>query len=693
MTPDGGGMQAWSPERLRPHPVRLAAAWLASALALLLAAAVVPGAEVKSFLGAIFVAAIVAALNAVLPPVIAALRLPFTVAIGFLLVLGLDAAMLLLAADIAPEHLRVSGFGSALAVSLIGSAVSTAVAVVAGIDDDDTYTLRVARRVARRVGSPAATDAPGILFLEIDGLALPVLRRAIRDGTTPTMARWMADGAHELLEWETDLSSQTGASQAGILLGSNDDIPAFRWVDRASRTLVTCSNPEDCAAIERSHATGAGLLVDGGASRGNLLSGEADTAILTVSRVADEKRANPGYRAFLANGSNVTRTFVLFLWEISLELLAAARQRRRDVRPRGHRGGRYPLLRAGMCVFVRDLVIFSVLQDMFRGAPAVYATFASYDEVAHHSGLERPDTLEALRKLDQRFGMIDRARRYAPRPYEIVVLSDHGQTQGATFRQRNGYGLDELVERSLSAGTASGVEAGDENAGGVQRALDEATGHTEAPAKGDGSLGGSAAVVLGSGNLGLIYLMESARRLTLEEIDERHPALLRALREHPHIAFALVRSAADGAVALGARGRCRLSDGAVEGEDPLEGFSPNAARHLLRTDGFSHVPDILVNSFYDPATEEGCAFEELISFHGGLGGPQTQPFILHPAHLPAPREPLVGAESVHGLLRGWRAACNGRTPLPPAVAGDDDGARPPAGAGARARGVAERRPA
>ena len=104
-------------------------------------------------------------------------------------------------------------------------------------------------------------------------------------------------------------------------------------------------------------------------------------------------------------------------------------------------------MRGAMCVVVRDLIVFGVLTDMMRGRPAVYATFSSYDEVAHHSGLERADTLEALRKLDQQFGRIERARRYAPRPYEIVVLSDHGQTQGATFKQRNGYGLDELVER------------------------------------------------------------------------------------------------------------------------------------------------------------------------------------------------------------------------------------------------------
>ena len=114
-----------------------------------------------------------------------------------------------------------------------------------------------------------------------------------------------------------------------------------------------------------------------------------------------------------------------------------------------------------------------------------------------------------------------------------------------------------------------------------------------------------------------------------------------------------------GPVALGAAGAHYLAEGAVEGEDPLAAFSPNAPRHLLRTDGFPHVADIMVGSFYDPDLEEGCAFEELISFHGGLGGPQTRAFILHPVELPAPDEPIVGAEQVHGVLSGWRQLLQG----------------------------------
>jgi uncharacterized membrane protein YvlD (DUF360 family) len=189
---------AWSPVRPRLRPLRLLLAWLLSALALLAAAGIAPGASVNGFWGALLVAAIVAVLNAILPPLIAALRLPFTVAAGFLLVLALDALILRLAAEIAPEAISLGGFGDALLVALIASAVGTSIAVVAGVNDDDAYTLAVARRVARRTGPAVETDEPGLLLLEIDGLALPVLRRAVRDGTTPAMARWLADGTHAL---------------------------------------------------------------------------------------------------------------------------------------------------------------------------------------------------------------------------------------------------------------------------------------------------------------------------------------------------------------------------------------------------------------------------------------------------------------------------------------------------------------
>jgi uncharacterized membrane protein YvlD (DUF360 family) len=654
-----GEQPAWEVMRPRFHVFRLLVAWVLSALALLAAAWVVPGADVKGFGSALLAAAVIAALNAILPPAVAALRLPFIAALGFLLLLVVDALMLLAADAITDGDLTIDSFWSAIGVALVAAAIGVILDIVFGTNDDDTYTLKVIQRIARRSGDREETDVPGIVFLEIDGLALPVLQRAIRNGSAPNMGRWLEEGSHHLVEWETDLSSQTGASQAGILLGSNGDIPAFRWVEKETATLMVCSAPADCEEIERRHKVGRGLLTNDGASRGNLLSGEADHVILTASRSEAERRANPGYRAFYANGFNVLRSLVLFFWEVVLEVSAALRASRRDVRPRGHRGGYYPLLRAALCVVVRDLIVFGVLSDMMKGRPAIYATFSSYDEVAHHSGLERSDTMEALRKLDQQFGRVDRARRYAARPYEIVVLSDHGQTQGATFKQRNGYGLDELVQRSVEQAEVADVGSGDENQATVGRAVDEASGHKrKKPSKKDVS--GQDLVVLGSGNLGLIYLLgDERRRLTLEEIDAQHPRLVPALREHPHVGWLLIRSEQQGALVLGPRGTRFLSTGEVEGEDPLAHFSPNAASHLARSDGFANAADIFVGSFYDPTLEEGCAFEELISFHGGLGGPQTRPFLLYPVGLAAPTEPIMGAASVNEILRGWRRDLQG----------------------------------
>ena len=324
-----------------------------------------------------------------------------------------------------------------------------------------------------------------------------------------------------------------------------------------------------------------------------------------------------------------------------------------------------------MCVIVRDLVVFGVLTDMMRGRPAIYATFASYDEVAHHSGLQRADTLEALRKLDQQFGSLERARRYAPRPYEIVVLSDHGQTQGATFKQRNGYGLDELVERSLSRGDVDEYMGGDEQNAMVGLAVSEATGRkADKPAKNDVS--GRDVVVLGSGNLGLIYLMEEKRRLTRRG-DRRAPP-----RADPR-ACARTRtsdgcscaqpSTAPSPSARRARTTWQRAGSRARTHSPRS--RRHAPRHLLRTDGFEHVADIMVGSFYDPDLDEGCAFEELISFHGGLGGPQTRPFIMHPERLRCPTSRSGRGRGPRPAV-GWRQMLQGAGPRPdtpaPAVA-------------------------
>lgn len=656
------------------QPVLLRMAWtlLLSASALLLLSPIVPGFAVDGAGWALLTAAIVGVVNATLWPLIVRVALPLTVLTLGGAALALDGALLFLVHLVVPG-VEVRGLGSAVVVALGLAAITSAVGGAFMFDDDAGFRRRLLRRF-RHAPAGERSAVPGVLFLEIDGLAYDVLRRALRDGDAPALARWLREGTHRLVRWETDLSSQTGACQAGILHGCNDDLPAFRWWDKeAGRALVT-NHPRDAAEIERRVSDGRGLLHAGGSSRANILSGDAPHSSMTMSTVLDRdrpERLGAGYQTYFSRPSSTARTVVRVIAEVVRELRAADRQVRRDVAPCVRRGVKYAFLRAYATVIQMDLQVDAVLGDIVAGRPVVYTTFLAYDEVAHHSGLERADTLAVLRRVDEQIRRIHAAAAHGPRPYEVVVLSDHGQSQGATFLQRYGQTLEDLVRDACESGDVWSSDSGEDEAGGrLGAALTEAAGASRAvrTATRRRTVDGQVVVaetpvldhvpevvVMASGCLGLISFPAMPGRVTLEEIARAHPRLLPALRAHDGIGFVMVRNDAGEAIALGARGAHALRSGRVVGEDPLAPFGPRAARHLLRTDGFASCPDILVNSRWWPETEEVAAFEELVGSHGGLGGPQSFPFLMAPSHFAFPAQDIVGAEHVHDVLVGWLA--------------------------------------
>jgi uncharacterized membrane protein YvlD (DUF360 family) len=383
--------------------LRVITIWLITAATLILLSALLSGVEVTSFGAALVAAALIGLFNALVWPLLIRLALPFTVLTLGIGVLVLNGAMVLAVAAIS-QGLVVSGLLSGVIVVIGLTVINTLVTSLLGIDDDDFYYRNVIKRRARRSGGAIETDVPGVLFLEVDGLAHAVVSRAIRDGNAPTHARWLREGSHRLIGWETDWSSQTGACQAGLLHGTNDNLPAFRWWEKGRNALIVSNHPRDAMEIERRVSNGRGLLAADGASRANLLSGDAPHSLLTMSTVL--RRDRPGrigqdYFAYFANPYNVARTLILFIGEVISERWSAAQQRRRDVKPRIHRSFPYPLVRAWTTVIQRDLQVQALIGDLYAGRSVVYTTFLGYDEVAHHSGVERPDTLATLREIDR----------------------------------------------------------------------------------------------------------------------------------------------------------------------------------------------------------------------------------------------------------------------------------------------------
>lgn len=627
----------------------------ANALALVLLDRVAPGLGVERWTDAVLAGLAIGLVNALVLPVIAFAVVPLsvlTLGAGSVLV---NALLIGLVLDRFPG-VEIAGFGTALTITIGMTIVTTLVATLLALDDDAWFDHRMIRR-SRGSGGGGADDPYGVVIIQIDGLAEPVLRRALAAGDTPTLHRWIHEGTHRLHRWETEWSSQTGVGQCGILHGSIVDMPAFRWVDKAAGTLMVSNQPRSAAEIERTHGDGRGLLAHHGSSYGNLFTGDAERAVMTMSGVGrvKEGRIGSGYGAYFARPGNTVRTATRAVADVWRERRAAADQRRRGVEPRVHRSRTYTVLRAFTTVISRDVCVNGVLGDMAEGRAVIYVNLLGYDEVSHHSGPERSDTLAVLRDIDRQIHRIERAATGTRRRYHLIVLSDHGQTQGATFSQRYGETLEQLVERLIGSHAVTDP--------------DSAAGHTESVAWFRGVRGAvqmtsfdldGEPTVLASGSLGLVYLPGPRRRLTLDEIDASAPGLIDGLRSHPGIGFVLVAAAEGDGLVLGRGGRRVLSrlgpdHDEIDGVDPTAVFGPLAADKIRRVNGYRTAADLMVNAAYDPHADEICAFEEQVGSHGGLGGAQQHPFLLGPSTLTQPPGPLIGPVAVHLLLMGWLA--------------------------------------
>lgn len=626
-------------------------------------------------------------LSALFWPLLVRLLLLVPALVIGLLVFFLNGSLLLLALRLNPSGQSEVAPETAVIVAAVMSAVASATGGALAVRDDDAYRRRLYRLAdRRRRRGPACPTTPGTVFLQLDGVGHDVLSLAVRKGLMPTVARWLGGApepeggqgragevprpSHRLTSWRTDWSSQTGASQLGILHGSNHDVPAFRWYEKDTGEVMVCNRPTSAAELQRravEHTGDGGLLSADGASRGNLFSGGADEQALVLSiaarRRSRETRSRAGYFAYFSDPANAVRTALSFVAEVVREIFQSTRARLRRERPRVGRGGLYPFVRAFATVVERDVVVAAVTGDMLAGRTAVYADLVAYDEVAHHSGPLGRDTEQVLGRLDRALSLLENVAEHAPRPYRIVVLSDHGQSPGETFRTRYGLTLGDLVRAGCglpvprrAERTHSGAEARAAVRAALRRPVEEGGGRHRPSGR------RSEPVVLASGNLGLISFPDVPHRMSREEIDARHPGLLTTLANHPGIGFLLVRSEDHGGVVLGAHGAEIPLDRLDRTPGPLAAFGPGAADAVRRTHSFPHTADIMVNSFHDPADGEVLAFEEQIGSHGGLGGAQSRPFLLSPLALSAPvedHEELAGAEHVHRVLRRWLRESDG----------------------------------
>jgi len=666
-----------SSRRLRWVDVlRLLVTWFLAFVALLVTAVLLPGFDYTSWVPLLVATAVTGLVGMIVRPVLVELAAAIGwLAVGLATVFG-QAIVMQLALMIVPGA-SFDSFWTAVAAAWIASILGTVLVWLSSAGTDESFAAGLLHLRPGRIDDP---EVDGMLFVQLDGVSFPVMQWVLRSGSMPTLRRWVDDGTHAVHEWTVQLPCTTPASQQAILHGTTDGIPAFRWYDRELGRVLVANRPADAAVIESRASNGAGLLADDGISVSNLFTGDAPKASMTMSRLEmarGSRRTRVVFARFLLRPDGLCRSLSRTIAEVVRERFQAKRQYRLGVHPRVHRSRTFAGLRAFSNGLLRDLNTVVVSEELMRGTRSIYVDYVDYDEIAHHAGSARVESLACLAGLDQVLALLERVAARAPRRYHLVVLSDHGQSQGEPFAARYGSDLSDVC-RALTHASTTGLESSIEGWGRLDSVLEDLSGADPGgsqpaasrrvdeillPASTDDD---AELVVLGSGNLGLVYV-PGPHRMTLAELDDRWPALVPGLVAHDGVAFVSVLGP-DGPVAIGRTGRHHLASGLVEGVDPLLPFDRQAAARLLAATAMPEAPDIYVNSALDADTLDVAAFEPLVGCHGGLGGWQDSAFLLAPTDLLATDRPIVGGVELHRHLvamletLGHRTSLQGSTP-------------------------------
>jgi len=665
---------------------RAAVSFVVAFASLAATAAILPGVDIDSPLSVAAAVIVIGVLSALVRPLLLALVAPFSLVLMLIGSLVFQVAVFL-ALEVLVPGVHLAELVDAVIAAATFAVINSLISWVVSLDSDDSYYSMLVRRLLKSRPDATRTRKPGLVIVQIDGLAHAVLTQQLNAGRVPVISQWIGHGQMRLAPWVALLPSQTSASQAGIMYGRNDDIPAFRWWAKEEKRLFVSNHATDAEQLEQRLAKGGpGLLGKDGASIGNLLSGGAERAYLTLATVRDPGQGlgrSRSYFSYFLSPYGFVHAIVLGIAEMGKEILQARRSRLAGIEPRMARGFPYPLLRALTNVVLRPLSTSLVIEEMLRGTSIIYVTYTDYDEIAHHSGPQRAEALDALDGVDRVLGSLIRAAEDAPRPYRFVVLSDHGQTLGATFRQRFDGTVEDVIRQLMGGADSVTTAVGQVEEWRVvntfaselarargaatvarralrSRTMRRATGATRAaevaaavePNAQDPD--GPELVVCPSGNLALVYFPEIEGRAELETLNDRYPHMVDALANHPGIGVLMVRSSGHGPLAIGKSGVRYLSNKKVEGDDPLEPFGVHAAEALKRLDEMSNCGDLVLISMLDPDTGQVAAFEELIGSHGGLGGAQNEPMILHPSDWDLDTELLVGAPAVYDQLLRWQ---------------------------------------
>ena len=474
---------------------------------------------------------------------------------------------------------------------------------------------------------------PGLVMIQIDGLSLTQVERAMQNGNMPFLTRLLKKECYAKYRHYTGLPSNTPAVQGKLFYGVKSCVPAFSFKDSQTGEVSNMFSPEAAAAVEQKLKEKDEGLLKGGSAYGNIFTGGASEAHFCAASMGWGgllKAANPfGIPiSLLLHFPVFIRALFLIILEVVLSL---------DDFFRGMLYGKnfmaemgFIPLRVAICVLLREIIAAGAKNDIARGLPVIQLNLAGYDEQAHHRGPKSSYAHWSLRGIDGTIaGVWKAARRAHRRDYDVYIYSDHGQEETVSYREENGQTIHEAVDKIFKQQAHPELwkmEIGLEHPywrahtlknRPVKRKIVE-----KEPAEEKKQDNAPHVVVAAMGNVGLIYPPQ-----TLSS-DEKE-VLAGQLVTTAKVPFVMTKDAPGRAIAWNAQGKYHLPEEAEKVVDPSHPFLKDVAKDLVELCHHPDAGELLM--FGWRKGPKSLTFHDEQGSHAGPGPEETSGFALLPA--------------------------------------------------------------
>ncbi|MEE9271639.1 MAG: phage holin family protein [Candidatus Krumholzibacteria bacterium] len=670
---------------IRDLVLRYTVVWVADAVSIAVTAFLLPGIYFLRedrfwYLHPFTVALLLGLLNALVRPVLIILLLPITFVTLGLATLALNAALFYFI-PVVVDTFVIESFGGAVVGLLVLTLVNTLLGNLIKLGDDYSFYSTLMNKFST-LTRPREVDLHnrGLLILQIDGLAYGSFKRAIKRGKMPFLNSLLKRRRHVIRKWFSGLPSQTSAVQTGIFYGSSYDVPGFRWYNKREGKMIVSSSASDLRAIDERMGSERQSILESGTCISTLVHGNANKKILTASALSNKDIKHhrgelEDFAIFSLHPYLYTRTILFMLWDFLVDRFEAGIEFMKSKKPRLVRSVIFSLHRAIGNACFREMTSFFVREDIVRGIPIIFANFIGYDMVAHYAGPDSRNALSTLTGIDRRFKHISRTiRKKARKHFDMIILSDHGQTRCVSFSGLYGKSLEKVIQDKLEHGQVRHLpRTGElayfdtllremrmvEDAYGTipirrgRRTLERLHARIKEEVTEEKAAGG--VVVCPSGNLAHVYFTEVPERLRVDYLMEKYATLIEYLVSHPGIGFLIATNSEGELLMMGKGGMRKLRSGEIDGEDPL---APYTSGHdpqqlvdaLVQMSSYPSAGDLILNGTILP-DRTVVSFENQRGTHGGLGGQQTEPFIIYPRRFRGTKDQVQNPVDVHNFIK------------------------------------------